>query len=153
MNTNCISSRGTLHLLLGFLLCAIVGCKHSEPAPPPKSKVPVTETQAPVAKRVPLPAEDPREKELQGQIDLMQEQTKILTSRTEALAAFHGLRMTPKWIEKVQAARADASRPAERMRYLEATKALLARKLQSLRAEMKVYEEYESSDAAIPRPQ
>jgi hypothetical protein len=95
---------------------------------------------------------DPREKELQGQIDLMQEQISALTTRTDALAGFHGGRMPPKWIEKVQAARAEASRPADRVRYLEAVKALLARRLQALRAEMKVYEEYEASDVSIPRP-
>ena len=138
-------------LALGLMSWMATGCKHT-PKAPPKSTTPVPETQAPVIKKITRPAEDPREKELQSQIELMQEQIKLLSARTEALAGFHGLRMPPNWIEKVQAARADASRPSERMRYLEATKALLARKLQALRNEIKVYQEFEASDPAVPRP-
>jgi hypothetical protein len=147
MNTHWISSRGAFFLTLGLFLWTATGFKHG----PPKSKMPVPETQAPVVKSVSRPAVDPREKQFQEQIDSMQEQISALTARTDAMARFHGVRMGPKWVEKVQAAREEASRPSERMRYLEATKALLARKLQALRAEMKVYEEFELSDPAIPR--
>jgi hypothetical protein len=148
MNTNRLFSRGARFLTLGLFLWMMVGCKHS----PPRSTTPVTETQAPTAKSALRPLIDPRERELQEQIDLMQDQIKALSARTEALARFHGLRMGPKWVAKVQAAREEASRPTERIRYLDATKALLARRVQALRTEMKVYEEFESSDPAIPRP-
>ena len=143
MNTNRILSFSALFLVLNLFLFAISGCQHGKS---------VSKTQAPPTKTAPRLVTDPREKEIQDQINVMQEQIGILTKRTETLAAFHGLQMGPKWVEKVHAARADASHPNERMRYLEATKALLARKLQSLRAEMKVYEEFEASDPAIPRP-
>lgn len=136
-------------ILLGPVLLATGGCKHREKGVP-KPATPVTETQAPVKKIAPS-SFDLREKQLQGQIDSMQEQIRVLTARTEALAGFHRVRMGPKWVEKVEKARADASRPSERMRYLEATQALLARKLDALRAEMKVYQEFESSDPSIPR--
>ncbi len=148
MNTNWIFSRGALSFALVLFLWMTSGCKHG----PPKNTTPVTDTQAPTAKSALRPLVDPREKEAQDQIDSMQEQIRILTARTEAMEKFHRVRMTPKWIDKVQTAREDASRPAERIRYLEATKALLARRLQGLRAEMKVYEEFQSSDPAIPRP-
>ena len=148
MNTNWIFSRGALSCALCLLLCTTWGCKHA----PPKITTPVTETQAPAVTSALRPLVDPREKEAQEQINSMQEQIATLTARTEALARFHGIRMGPKWIEKVQSAREEASRPAERMRYLEATKALLARRLQALRAEMKVYEEFQASDPSIPRP-
>jgi len=147
MNTSRILFRGALCLALVLSLWTTAGCRHASP----KNTTPVSEIQAPIIKTVPRPSVDPREKEFQAQIDSIQEQIRILTARTEALAGFHSVRMGPKWVEKVQAARADASRPAERMRYLEAMKALLARKLQALRAEMKVYEEFESSDPSIPR--
>ena len=148
MNTNRIYSRGALVLTLGLFLWTMVGCKHS----PPKNTTPVTDVQAPLVRNVSRPSVDSREKEFQQQIDAMQEQVAVLSARTESLARFHGLRMGPKWVEKVQAARDDASRPSERVRYLEATKALLARKLEALRTELKVYEEFQSSDPAIPRP-
>jgi hypothetical protein len=148
MNTNRIFSRGALAFPLVLFLWMTSGCKHA----PPKNTTPVTETQAPPVKSALRPLVDPREKEAQNQIDSMQEEIRILTARTEALESFHRIRMGPKWIEKVQTAREEASRPAERLRYLEATKALLARRLQGLRAEMKVYEEFQSSDPAIPRP-
>ena len=136
-------------LLLGLLLSGAAGCRHEKE--PPKITTPVTDTQAPLVK-TPARAVDSRERELQLQIENMQEQIKVLTARTERLAGFHSVRMGPKWDAKLEAARANASRPDERMRYLEATKALLGRKLQALRAEIKVYEEYEASDPAIPRP-
>ena len=148
MNMNRILSRSILLLGLGWIPCATTGCKHA----PPKSTMPVTETQAPLAKSAPRSTENSRENELQRQIDLMQEQIGVLTTRAQTLSAFHQLRMPPKWSEKVQAARADASRHSERMRYLEATKDLLARKLEALRNEIKVYEEFQASDPAIPRP-
>ncbi len=147
MNTHRIFLRGALFLPVVFFLWMSAGCKHS----PPRNTRPVTEIQSPVVKRVARPAVDPREKEFQQQIDAMQDQVRALTARTEALGRFHGVRMGPQWVEKVQAAREEASRASERIRYLEATKVLLARKLQSLRAEMKVYEEFEASDPAIPR--
>ena len=137
-----------LLLAAGSFLLAGAGCKHA----PPRNTTPLSETQAPLVADRPRPSDVLSEKRLQDQIDLMQEQIGIMSARTDALAKFHGTRMGPKWVEKVQAARADASRPAERMRYLEATKALLARKLQALQAERKVYEEFELSDPAIPRP-
>jgi hypothetical protein len=148
MNMNRILSRAARSVALSCLLWAAAGCKHA----PARSTMAVTDTQAPVMKSVPRPTENARESEMQRQIDLMQEQISILTARAQTLAAFHQLRMPPKWSEKVQAARADASRHAERMRYLEATKDLLARKLQALRNEIKVYEEFQASDPAIPRP-
>ena len=149
MNTNRIFSTSARSIVLGLLLSAAAGCRHE--TEPPKITTPISETQAPLVKR-PARAVDSRERELQLQIENMQEQIKVLTARTEGLAGFHSVRMGPKWDAKVEAARAGASRPDERMRYLEATKALLARKLQALRAEMKVYEDYEASDPAIPRP-
>jgi hypothetical protein len=148
MNTNWILSRRAFSLALGVFLWTTTGCKHE----PLKSKMPVTDVQAPVAKSALRPLAEPRETELQNQIEGMQEQIRTLTARTEALGNFHGLRMGPKWVEQVRTAREGASRPADRVRYLEATKALLARKLQALRAEMKVYEEFESSNPANPRP-
>ena len=147
MNTN----RLLLCSVLGLILWAVAGCKHREKKVP-RPTTPVTETQAPVPRNVSRSSADSRERELQGQIDAMQEQIRALTARTEALAGFHRVRMGPEWVEKVEAARADASRPSERMRYLDATKALLARKLEALRAEMKVYQEFELSDPSIPRP-
>jgi hypothetical protein len=149
MSINHPSSFNVLLLGLGVSFFAVAGCKHT----PPKNTTPISQPQAPATKTIPRVDVDPREKELQGQIDLMQEQIKILAPRTEALGSFHGTRMGPKWIEKVQAARADASRPSERVRFLEATKTLLARRLGALRTEMKVYEDYQASDPAIPRPQ
>lgn len=148
MNSSRVLRHVALFLALGSFPWTFSGCRHG----PPKNTTPISETQAPVAKRTPRPDANPREKEFQAQIDLMQEQIKALAARTEALAQFHGLRMPPKWVEKLQAARADASRPAERMRYLEAAKALLARRLESLRSELKVYEEFQASDPTIPRP-
>lgn len=148
MNMNMIFSRGALSLTLGLFLWTTAGCKHA----PPKNTTPVTETQAPTAKSALHPLLDPREKEVQAQIDSMQDQIRDLTTRTEVLSKFHAGRMGPKWMEKVQAAREDATRPADRIRYLEATKTLLARRLQGLRTEMKVYEEFQSSDPSIPRP-
>jgi hypothetical protein len=148
MNTNWIFSRAALSFALGLLLWMTSGCKHA----PPKNTTPVTETQAPLAKSALRPLMDPRERETQIQIDSMQDQIRDLTTRTEALARFHGVRMGPKWVDKVQAAREEASRPADRIRYLEATKVFLARKLQGLRREMKVYEEFQSSDPSMPRP-
>lgn len=114
--------------------------------------MPVTDVQAPTAKSALRPLVEPREKELQNQIDGMQEQIRIMTSRTEAMAAFHGIRMNAKWVEKVKAAREEGSRPSDRIRYLEATKTLLTRKLEALRDEMKVYEDFQASDPSIPRP-
>ncbi len=125
-----------------------VGCRHA----PPKNTTPVTDTQAPVLKTLARPPVDPAEKRLQQQIEEMQDQIASLTTRSESMARFHGAQMSPKWIERVQAARAEASRESERMRYLEATKALLVRKLQALRSELKIYEEFEASDPALPRP-
>lgn len=149
MNINRISSRCALVFTLGLFLCTS-GCKHN-PAPK-KSTMPVTDVQAPTAKPELRLLVEPREKELQNQIDTMQEQIRILTARTEAMAAFHAIRMGPQWVEKVKAAREEGSRPADRMRYLEAMKTLLARKLEALRDEMKVYEDFQASDPAIPRP-
>ena len=123
------------------------GCKHE----PQISKMPVSDVQQPTAKSALRPLAEPRERELQSQIEGMQEQIRILTARTEALAGFHGVRMGPKWSEKVKAAREEGSRPSDRIRYLEATKTFLGHKLEALRDEMKVYEEFESSDPAIPR--
>ena len=148
MNTNRIFSRGAFFFALGLFLWMTSACKHS----PPKSTTPVSATQAPTVKSALRPLIDPREKDAQNQIDSMQEEIRILTARTEALEKFHRIRMGPKWMDKVQAAREDASRSSERLRYLEATKTLLARQLEALRAEMKVYEEFQSSDPAIPRP-
>jgi TolA-binding protein len=148
MNTNRIFSRGALSCALCLFLWMASGCKHT----PPKNTTLVTETQAPTVKSVLRPLVDPREKEAQEQIDSMQEQIRTLAARTEVLHRFHRIRMSPKWLDKVQATREEASRPAERMRYLEATRALLARQLQALRAEMKVYQEFEASDPAIPHP-
>lgn len=142
------SIQTALLLAVGSLLLASPGCQHA----PPRNTTPLSETQAPLVADRPRPSEALSEKRLQGQIDMMQEQIGIMSARTDALAKFHGTRMGPKWVEKVQAARAEASRPSERMRYLEATKALLARKLQALQAERKVYEEFELSDPSIPRP-
>ena len=142
------SIQTALLLAVGSLLLASPGCQHA----PPRNTTPLSETQAPLVADRPRSSEALSEKRLQGQIDLMQEQIGIMNARTDALAKFHGTRMGPKWVEKVQAARADASRPSERMRYLEATKALLARKLQALQAERKVYEEFELSDPSVPRP-
>ena len=147
MNTNRIFSRGALSFALGLFLWMTSACKHT----PPKNTTPVTETQAPPVKSALRPLVDSREKEAQDQIDSMQEQIRALTARTEVLSRFHGIRMSPKWIEKVKTAREGASRPSERMRYLEATKALLARRLEALRTELKVYEEYQASDPSIPR--
>jgi len=147
MNTNWILSRGAIVFALASLLCA-AGCKHT----PPKSNTPVVDTQAPVIRSVPRAPVDPREREFQLQIESMQDEIRNLRVRTEAMAGVHGVRMTPKWVEKVKAAREKASRPAERIRYLEATKALLARQLEALRTEMKVYEEFQASDPSIPRP-
>jgi len=152
MDTLRISARGAQLLALGFLIWTSMGCRHGQPKSPPKSTLPISETQAPPAKTVARPTENSAERRLQDQINSMQEQIGPLTARTETLARFHGVRMGPKWAEKVQAARADASRPAERVRYLEATKALLARRLEALRTELKVYEEFQSSDPSIPRP-
>ena len=152
MDTLKIPARGALLLALGLLVWTSTGCRHAQAKSPAKSTLPISETQAPPAKTVSRPTEDPAEKRLQDQINSMQEQIGPLTARTEAMARFHGVQMGPKWIERVQAARADASRPSERVRYLEATKALLARRLEALRAELKVYQEFESSDPAIPRP-
>jgi hypothetical protein len=148
MNTNMIFSRGALSLTVGLFLWTAAGCKHA----PPKNTTPITDTQAPTAKSALRPLVEPREKEIQIQIDSMQDQIRDLMARTEVLFKFHAVRMGPKWMEKVQAAREEASRPADRIRYLEATKALLTRKLQGLRAEMKVYEEFQASDPSIPRP-
>jgi hypothetical protein len=147
MNTHSILWRTALSLALGSSLW-MSGCKHG----PPKITTPVTDVQAPMIKSVSRPAVDPKEKQFQEQIDLMQEQIRSLAARTEALARSHGVRMGPKWVEKVQAAREEGSPPADRIRYLEATRALLARKLQALRAEIKVYEEFESSAPTVPRP-
>jgi hypothetical protein len=147
MNINRFLSRHALFLALGLFLWTTAGCKHTAP----KNRTPVTETQAPETARA-RSSVDPSEKRFQQQIDLMQDQIRTLTAQTDALARFHGAQMGPKWVDKVQAVRAEASRPSERIRYLEATSALLARKLQSLRAEMKVYQEFEASDPAIPRP-
>ena len=141
-------ARGTPWVAMSLMLCLGTGCHHD----PARSTLPVSEVQAPAVKAAPRPVADSAEKRLQDQINRMQEQIGTLTARTEALARFHGPRMGPNWIEKVQAAREQASRPAERERYLEATRALLARKLQSLEAELKVYQEFEASDPAIPRP-
>ena len=149
MNITRFRSIQTALLLAVFsLLLAGPGCQHA----PSRNTTPLSETQAPLVADRPRPSEALSEKRLQGQIDLMQEQIGLMSARTDALAQFHGTRMGPKWVEKVQAARADASRPSERMRYLEATKALLARKLQALQAERKVYEEFELSDPSVPRP-
>ena len=142
------ATNGALMLAAGLVLMGGVGCKHR----PPRNTTPVSETQAPLVATPPRETTRTSEKKLQGQIDLMHEQIGIMTDRNDALAKFHSTRMGPKWVEKVQAARADASRESERMRYLEATKALLARKLQALQTERKVYEEFELSDPSIPRP-
>lgn len=139
---------GALALMAGLVLLAGVGCKHR----PPRSSTPVSETQAPLVASPPRETSGTNERKLQGQIDLMHEQIGIMTERNEALAKFHNTRMGPKWMEKVQAARAGDSRESERMRYLEATKVLLARKLEALHTERKVYEEFELSDPSIPRP-
>ncbi len=95
-----------LLLAVGSLLLAGPGCQHA----PPRNTTPLSETQAPLVADRPRPSEALSEKRLQGQIDLMQEQIGLLSARTDALAQFHGTRMGPKWVEKVQAARADASR-------------------------------------------
>jgi hypothetical protein len=152
MDTLRTSARGALLLALGLLVWTNAGCRHGKAKSPARSSLPISETQAAPAKSVSRPTEDPAEKRLQDQITSMQEQIGPLTERTEAMARFHGAAMGPKWVEKVQAARANASRPSERIRYLEATKALLARRLEALRAELKVYQEFESSDPAIRRP-
>jgi hypothetical protein len=149
MNIDKFPSRVVTIVTFVFCLCA-AGCKH-EPTVK-KSSMPVTDVQAPITKPVLRPLVEPREKELQNQIDTMQEQVRTLTARTEAMAAFHAIRMGPKWVEKVKAAREEGSRPAERLRYLEAMKKLLARKLEALRDEMKVYEDFQASDPSIPRP-
>jgi hypothetical protein len=111
----------------------------------------VTQTQAPLVASNPRPADDSGERRLQDQIDLMQEQIRILSAQTDSNARILGGQMGPKWIEKVQAARASASRASERMRYLESTKALLARRLESLRMEQKVYEDFQRSEPTAPR--
>lgn len=131
-----------------FLLIAAAGCKHD----PQISRTPPSQTQAPILRTAPRLTVTPRERELQVQIDAMQEQLKLFAARTEALWGFYGIRMSPKWAEKVQAARAEASKSSDRVRYLEATKALLSQTLEALRSELKVYEEFQKSDPAIPRP-
>lgn len=146
MNTIRIAGRVALIFVLAMFLGAGAGCKSSaRPSAPPVAKAPPDV----VVKKV---VTDSREKRLQEQIGLMQEQIGPLTARTEALARFHGSQMGSKWVDKVQAAREDASNLSERLRYLEATKTLLARKLNALRTELKVYEEFELSDPTIPRP-
>lgn len=148
MNTKRIAWRTTFILALGLFLEAGAGCKST----PRKSTQSVADTQAPTVIKAAHPTTDSKEKRLQEQINLMQEQLGPLAARTEALARVHGSQMNQKWFEKVQAAREDASNLSERLRYLEATKALLARRLQALRAELKVYEEFELSDPTIQRP-
>ena len=137
-----------LLLAAGLSLLTGAGCQRARPQIPTSPAGPPLQAVTPA----PPPEEATSEKRLQQKIDLMQEQIGLLSTRMDAMAKFHGPQMSPEWAEKVQAARAGASRPAERMRYLEATKALLARKLQALQAERKVYEEFELSDPSIPRP-
>lgn len=151
MNTKILFPRHALFLGLALVLSASAGCRH-KPQTPAKSTMPVTEVQAPAVTSAPRSTVDPKEKRLQEQINLMQEQLGPMTARTEALARFYGSQMGPNWVGKVQRAREDASSESERLRYLEATKALLARRLNALRAEMKVYEEFAQSDPAVPRP-
>src|SRR5205085_8725362 len=92
-----------------LLLVSATGCKHG----PKKPTTPVTDTQAPPTKAQLRSLMDQREKKLQDQIDSMQDQIRTLSVRTESLAQFHGARMSPKWVEQVKAARAEASRPAD----------------------------------------
>lgn len=138
-------------LALGLLLLSAVGCK-STPKSPPKNTTPVTDTQAPSVREALRPMTTSEEKRMQDQIDAMQDQIRVLGARTDALATSYGALMSPQWRNKVLDARAGASRESERLRYLEATKALLARRLQSLQAELKVYEAFQLSDPSAPRP-
>ncbi len=151
MSTKKFFIRPALAFSLALAVFLGAGCRH-KPQTPPKSTRPVTDVQVPTVASAPRSTVDPTEKRLQEQINLMQEQLGPLAARTETLARFYGSQMGPKWVGKVQRARADASSQSERLRYLEVTKALLARRLNALRAEMKVYEEFAQSDPAVPRP-
>jgi TolA-binding protein len=148
MNTKQIACPIALVFTLSLFVGTGIGCKSQ----PRKNTTPVVETQAPTVVKPARSTTDPTEKRLQEQINLMQEQLGPLTARVEALSRFHGNQMNQKWSEKVQKARDEASDRSERLRYLEATKALLSRRLQALRTELKVYEEFELSDPTIPRP-
>src|SRR5258705_7614479 len=81
MDTLRISARGALLLALGLLVWTSTGCRHGQAKSPAKSTSPISETQAPPAKTVSRPTEDPAEKRLQGQINSMQEQIGLLTAQ------------------------------------------------------------------------
>ena len=136
MNQNAIVSRAALPLALVLLVWTGAGCKHTSR----KTKPAVVET--PTVSRPVVSSE----RRLQDQIDSMREQIGILSARAEAAARIHGSQMSPKWVDKVEAARTSGSNSSERMRFLDASKALLARKLQGLRDELKVYEEFLASE-------
>lgn len=97
------------------------------------------------------PPLDPAERRLQSRIETLQEQVRGLALRVESSERTYWGMMSADWQEKVRAARADGSRAAERMRYLEAMETMLARKLRSLQDEMKTYEAYQMSDPLVPR--
>jgi hypothetical protein len=118
-----------------------------------KSKVPTAVPSEPAKERavVALPGPSVSEKRLQLRIETLQEEVRGLSTRVDGSERAYWGAMPPTWQDKVRAAKAEASRPSERIRYLEALEAVLARKLRSLQDELRTYEAYQKSDPLVPK--
>jgi hypothetical protein len=137
---------GTALFALIWIAVAPLGCA-SKPAPAFGGPVP----QAIAPDRASAPSVPTNEKRFQLKVEMLQEEVTQLTRKVQASEQMYWGMMPAEWQVRVRAAKAEASQSAERIRYLEAMEALLARKLHSLQDEMKTYEAYQMSDPLVPR--